>query len=221
LTADVVHLLNNIPYGPTCIEYVDPFGDAEEVSLQEWLSQEHSAPTINQHHKTAIMFTSATLGTPDLAPFMRDHGIPHALQMQVESPFDYKRNSLLYIPGNDAPNTKSLEFLEFMSTQMSEMVHAAQGGAFLLFTSNAALRYAVNALKLEFQSAGYPVFVQGEGYSKLEIINQIKAHGNAVLFATKSFFEGVDIQGDALRLVIIDKMPFAAPSPYSHALLFG
>lgn len=217
LTADVVHLLNNVPYGPTCIEYVDPFGDAEEVSLQDWLNQEHPEPTVTKHRKTAIMFTSATLGTPDLAPFMRDHGLPHALAMQVESPFDYKSNSLLYVPSNEAPNTKSPEFLDFMAAQMSEMVHAAQGGAFLLFTSNAALKYAVDALRLEFKSAGYPVFVQGEGFSKLEIINQVKAHGNAVLFATKSFFEGVDIQGDALRLVIIDKMPFAAPSPYSNA----
>jgi len=217
LTADTVHLLGNTPYGPTCIQHVDPFGDAEEVSLSEWLAQEHPAPSVTTHKKTAILFTSATLGTPDLAPFMRDHGLPHALQMQVESPFDYKSNSLLYVPDNNAPNTKSPNFLDFMVEQMETMVHSSGGGAFLLFTSNAALRYAVDKLRKPLERAGYPCFVQGEGYSKLEIINQVKAHGNAVLFATKSFFEGVDIQGEALRLVIIDKMPFAAPSPYSNA----
>lgn len=217
LTANVVHLLSNVPYGPTCIGLVDPFGDAEEVSLSEWLAQEHSEPTVTKHEKKAILFTSATLGTPDLAPFMRDHGLPHALQMQVESPFDYRNNSLLYVPGNDAPNTKSPEFLDFMIEQMETMVHSAKGGAFLLFTSNKAMGYAVDKLRKPLERQGYPCFVQGEGYSKLEIINQVKTHGNAVLFATKSFFEGVDIQGDALKLVIIDKMPFAAPSPYSNA----
>jgi ATP-dependent DNA helicase DinG len=181
------------------------------------VQQEHPEPTVTTHQRKAILFTSATLGTPDLAPFMRDHGLPHALQMQVESPFDYKRNSLLYVPDNNAPNTKSGEFLDFMVSQMETMVHSAGGGAFLLFTSNAALRYAVDKLRKPLERAGFPCYVQGEGYSKLEIINQVKAHGNAVLFATKSFFEGVDIQGDALRLVIIDKMPFAAPSPYSNA----
>lgn len=217
LTADTVHLLGNTPYGPTCIGYVDPFGDAEEVSLQDWLAQEHPEPTTTTHKKTAILFTSATLGTPDLAPFMRDHGLPHALQMQVESPFDYKANSLLYVPDNNAPNTKSGEFLDFMVSQMETMVYSSGGGAFLLFTSNAALRYAVDKLRKPLERSGFPCFVQGEGYSKLEIINQVKVHGNAVLFATKSFFEGVDIQGEALRLVIIDKMPFAAPSPLSNA----
>jgi ATP-dependent DNA helicase DinG len=163
------------------------------------------------------MFTSATLGTPDLAPFMRDHGLPHALQMQVDSPFDYRSNALLYVPANDAPNTKSPEFLDFMVSEMETMIASSKGGAFLLFTSNAALRYAVDKLRKPLERQGYPCFVQGEGYSMLEIINQIKRHGNAILFATKSFWEGVDIQGDALRLTIIDKMPFAAPSPFSNA----
>lgn len=217
LTADVVHVLGNVPYGPICINEVDPFGDAEEMLLADWLAQEHPAPTKTTHQRKAILFTSATLGTPDLAPFMRDHGLPHALTMQVESPFDYKSNSLLYVPDNNAPNTKSAEFLDFITDQMETMVHSSGGGAFLLFTSNAALRYAVDKLRKPLERAGFPCYVQGEGYSKLEIINQVKQHGNAVLFATKSFFEGVDIQGDALRLVIIDKMPFAAPSPLSTA----
>lgn len=217
LTAEVVHLLNGIPYGPTCIGYMDPFGDSEEVNLQDWLKYDHEPKTVSSHQKTAIMFTSATLGTPDLAPFMRDHGIAHALTMQVESPFDYENNSLLYVPANDAPSPKSDTFLDFMVEQMSNLVHASKGGVFLLFTSNKALRHAVENLRFDFIRAGYPVYVQGEGYSKLEIVKRIKEDRNAVLFATKSFFEGVDIQGDALRLVVIDKMPFAAPSPFNTA----
>lgn len=217
LTAETVHLLNGVPYGPTCIEYVDPFGDSEIVNLQDWLTQEHPDPIEVTHTKTACLFTSATLGTPDLAPFMRDHGLPYALQMQVQSPFDYENNSLLYVPANTAPNTKSPEYLDFMVEQMETMVMSSKGGAFLLFTSNAALGYAVDKLRKPFEREGLPCFVQGGGYSKMEIIKQIKQHGNAVLFATKSFFEGVDIQGDALRLVIIDKMPFAAPTPYLNA----
>lgn len=219
-THDYIYKLSGLPYHPECIRTMDPFGDAEEMALEEWLFENEiiDGPIVKRDHKiNSILFTSATLGTPDLAPFMRDHGLPHALQMQVESPFDYKSNSLLYVPDNNAPNTKSPEFLDFITDQMETMVHSSGGGAFLLFTSNAALRYAVDKLRKTLERAGYPCYVQGEGYSKLEIINQVKAHGNAVLFATKSFFEGVDIQGDALRLVIIDKMPFAAPSPLSNA----
>ena len=217
LSAELVYLLNGVPFGPTCIGYMDPFGDSEQVNLQEWLKREHPPVSETKHQKTAIMFTSATLGTPDLAPFMRDHGIAHALTMQVESPFDYENNSLLYVPANDAPSPKSAEYLDFMVEQMSNLVHASKGGVFLLFTSNKALRHAVENLRIEFVRAGYPVYVQGEGYSKLEIVKRIKEDRNAVLFATKSFFEGVDIQGDALRLVVIDKMPFAAPSPFNTA----
>ena len=217
LSAELVYLLNGVPFGPTCIDYVDPFGDSEQVNLQDWLKREHPPANEMKHRSTAIMFTSATLGTPDLAPFMRDHGIAHALTMQVESPFDYENNSLLYVPANDAPSPKSDTFLEFMVEQMSNLVHASKGGVFLLFTSNKALRHAVENLRIGFIRAGYPVYVQGEGYSKLEIVKRIKEDRNAVLFATKSFFEGVDIQGDALRLVVIDKMPFAAPSPFNTA----
>lgn len=210
-----VAVLNGNGFHPECVTTVDVFGDAEIIHYDEWMEQEQ--PPVVIERGSNVVFTSATLGTPNLAPFMREHGISHALQAQLKSPFDYKNNSLLYLPGGDAPSAKAPEFLDYMVEQMSLLVHASKGGAFLLFTSNKAMAYATEKLRRQFERAGYPCYVQGDGYTKLEIVNQMKAKGNGVLFATKSFFEGADIQGDALRLVVIDKMPFLVPSPYSQA----
>lgn len=210
-----VAVLNGNGFHPECVVSVDVFNDAEIIHYDEWAEQERPVTVIERGSNVA--FTSATLGTPTLDPFMREHGITHALQAQLKSPFDYKNNSLLYLPGGDAPSVKAPEFLDYMVEQMALLVNCSKGGTFLLFTSNKAMAYATEKLRRQFERQGFPVYVQGDGYTKLEIVNQMKAKGNAVLFATKSFFEGADIQGDALRLVVIDKMPFLAPSPYSQA----
>lgn len=209
-----VAVLNGSGFHPECVTTVDPFCDTEIVHFDEWTEQEEPAIIDNGSN---IVFTSATLGTPDLTPFMREHGIAHALQAQLKSPFPYRENSLLYLPDGNAPTVKAPEFLDYMVEQMSLLVNASKGGAFLLFTSNRALAYAVEKLRRQFERIGYPCYVQGDGYTKMEIVNRMKECGNGVLFATKSFFEGADIQGDALRMVVIDKMPFLAPSPFSQA----
>lgn len=220
LTAETVNILEGLPYGPECIRHVDIFGDGEQVSLQEWLSREH-APVGNplgavERKRTPVVFTSATLAAPDMAAFMRECGIPDGLQMIAKSPFNYERNALLYVPAGASPGPRDEEFRRFLVNQLRALVNASRGGAFLLFTSYSNMRYAAEQLEWEFVERGYPVYVQGQ-LPKLEIVQRFLSQDNAVLFATKSFWEGVSIDGEALRLVVIDKLPFEAPSPLNQA----
>lgn len=213
LTA-AVHVLEGMAYGPDCIRHVDLFGDAEIVPLSEWATQTIEVET--KHQPTAIIFTSATIAAPDLKHFMRTCGLSHGFQMVADSPFDYEANALLYVPNGESPAPGAPNWQGYMIEELRKLVISAKGGAFLLFTSYSNMKYAVASLKGSFQDAGLKVLVQNE-LPKGEITKQFKADGNAVLFATKSFWEGISIEGAALRLVAIDKMPFAAPSPLMKA----
>lgn len=222
LTASVVHLLDDMPYGPDCIRRVDPMGDAEQVSLAEWLGQDHTpaAPptdeTAQKEDATPVVFCSATLAAPDLSHFLHTCGIPDALQMQAASPFDYASQALLYVPNGSSPVPNAPEYANWILDQLEQLVHAAAGGTFFLFTSYKAMREAAGYLEPILVRKGLTMLVQGE-LPKLETARRFRDDGNAVLFATKSFFEGVSIDGDALRLVVVDKLPFEAPSPLSRA----
>ena len=204
---------------PECIRKADPYGDAVRVELAQWLQMEHKAETATptpDSMRTPVIFTSATLAAPDFDAFLRDCGLPYALQMQAESPFNYRDNALLYVPNGASPKPNSDEWQPWMIAEIRRLVACAGGGAFLLFTSYANMQAALDALRGTFERDGLTVLVQGE-LPKLEIGKRFAADGNAVLFATKSFFEGVSIDGDALRLVVIDKLPFEAPNPLNQA----
>lgn len=215
LTAEKVAILEGLPYGPDCIRHVDLMGDAESVSLDEWLSTEREAPTVT-HEKTPIIFCSATLAAPDMAAFLRECGLPYALQMIAASPFDYESNALLYVPPAIAPAPGKGDYDAWLVEEVDRLVHCSKGGAFLLFTSYRTMNHAEQRLRWEFERKGWPVFKQGS-MPKLELVKRFVEDGNGVLFATKSFWEGVSIDGSALRLVVIDKMPFEAPTPLNQA----
>ena len=217
LTAAAVHVLDGKPFGPDCIRKVDPMGDAEIVELATWLAAEDAVTPVTSTATNAVIFTSATLAAPDMTHYLRQIGISDALTMQAGSPFDYERNAMLYLPNGTSPTPNSGEWLDWMIDELRRLVYAAKGGAFLLFTSNRALTYAARILRPEFERARLNVYVQGE-LPKLEIAARFRVQTNAVLFATKSFFEGVSIDGDALRLVVVDKMPFEAPTPLGQAM---
>ncbi len=219
LTADKVAILDGKPFGPECIRHVDTFGDAETVNLTDWLAQAHAAQRAEETTAgtVATVFCSATLAAPDMAHFLRIAGLPDAMQMIASSPFDYESNALLYLPAGAAPAPNTPTWQAWAIDQMRDLVLSAGGGSFLLFTSYRMMNEAAAALRHVFQQRRLQVFVQGE-LPKLEIARQFRSNGNAVLFATKSFFEGVSIDGDALRLVVIDKMPFEAPSPLTVAM---
>ena len=217
LTAERVAVLDGKPYGPDCIQAIDVFGDAETVSLAEWLAQDRTGEPLLTYSAQATIFTSATLAAPDMAHFMSTAGLPYALQMQAASPFDYAANALLYLPAGSEPAPGSDGWLGWAIDQMRSLVLSSGGGAFLLFTSYAAMRQAAAELAPVFAARHLTVLVQGD-MPKMEIQRRFRDDGNAVLFATKSFFEGVSIDGSALRLVVVDKMPFEAPSPLTQAM---
>lgn len=217
LTAARVAVLDGQPYGPDCIHHVDVLGDAEIVPLSDWLALEHDAAPMLTYSARATIFTSATLAAPDMTHFMESAGLPRALQMQAASPFDYAANAMLYLPSAAAPAPNAAGWQDWSIDQMRQLVLAADGGAFLLFTSYRAMSEALRQLSPIFAARRLPVLAQGE-MPKAEIARRFRDAGNAVLFATKSFFEGVSIDGQALRLVVIDKMPFEAPSPLTQAM---
>ena len=219
LTAANVAILDGKPFGPECIHHVDAFGDAETVRLTDWLAMEHAQVSADAAPQATrpVVFCSATLAAPDMAHFLRTAGLPDAMQMIAASPFDYESNAVLYLPAGSAPAPNTAAWQGWAIDQMRDLVLSAQGGAFLLFTSYRMMGDTAAALRSIFQQRGLQVFVQGE-LPKLEIAKQFRSNGNAVLFATKSFFEGVSIDGDALRLVVVDKMPFEAPSPLTTAM---
>jgi ATP-dependent DNA helicase DinG len=155
-----------------------------------------------------IILTSATLAVGDsLESFQKRIGL-ESEGMILEAPFDSLNQSALYMPAKPRAIEDELKFL----------VDLSQGGTFLLFTSYKAMNSAYENLRDAFESQGLQVFKQGDA-PKLELIkNFIEADSGfgAVLFATHSFWEGVDVQGQALRLVVIDKLPFKSPEEPIH-----
>jgi ATP-dependent DNA helicase DinG len=186
-----------------------------ELSDDRDLEDDYSDDEPATQGKPVYILASATLATPALAGFKRECGITHGFELIAQSPFDYANNALLYVPNGGTPPPNQPDFLQYLVDEVRGLVMSSGGGVFLLFTSWANMKHCSDALRQEF-AKHFPVYVQGE-LPKLEIARRFKTDGNAVLFATKSFWEGVDIPGDALRCVIIDKMPFAAPSPLFKA----
>lgn len=153
------------------------------------------------------IFTSATLSVSGrFEHFSRQLGIADAECRRWESPFDYRRQSLLYLPaGLPEPGTR--DYTRAVLRAAYPVLKASGGRAFLLFTSHQALAEAASILegKIEF-----PLFVQGT-QPKARLLEAFRASGNGLLLGTASFWEGVDVRGEALSCVVIDKLPFASP----------
>ena len=157
--------------------------------------------------QSAWVFTSATLAVGDsFAHFAGQLGLDDARMLKLDSPFDYRKNALLYLPEN-MPEPNDRFYVDAVVACAREILQASAGRAFLLFTSHAALRSA--AAQLE-DTLGYPLLVQGAA-PRRELLERFRELGNAVLLGTSSFWEGVDVRGAALSCVIIDKLPFGSP----------
>jgi len=157
----------------------------------------------------AWVFASATLAVgEDFSHFLRRVGVDAQITRVLASPFDYERNARLYVP-EALPDPSDESYVEELMGAVWPLIDAAGGGAFLLFTSYRALNRAETWL----QRCATPgrVLVQGRG-SRSELLNEFRRDGNAILLGTSSFWQGVDVRGPALRLVVIDKLPFASPS---------
>jgi ATP-dependent DNA helicase DinG len=160
----------------------------------------------------AWILTSATLSVGgDFTHLKTRLGIEACETLCVDSPFDYPRQGVLYVPqGVSAPNTP--EFTESVVNAALPVLDVSGGRAFILFTSLRALEKARSLLIDAFKSRGwdYPLLVQGDA-PKNELLARFQKAGNAVLLGSQSFWEGVDMPGDALSVVIIDKLPFQPP----------
>jgi ATP-dependent DNA helicase DinG len=155
-----------------------------------------------------LILTSATLSTGRTFDFIRSRlGIAEADELLLDSPFEYARQALLYLPA-ELPDPRSPAFIAAAAEEIEQLLRLTAGRAFVLFTSfrvmNAVYERLVDALP-------FTCLRQGDAPKSL-LLDEFKADTHSVLFATSSFWQGVDVQGEALSCVIIDKLPFAVPS---------
>lgn len=163
-------------------------------------------------HPRAWIFTSATLAVQGkFHHYCAELGLGEPESACWESPFDYGKQAVLYVPlGMPEPN--SYGYTEAVVDAAFPAAIAAGGGAFFLCTSLRAMRRTHELLKARLEDGGHemPLLMQGEG-SKNDLLERFRHHGNAILVGSQSFWEGVDVRGEALSLVVIDKIPFAPP----------
>ena len=191
------------------VRWVEVFGHSAQLHITPLSPGEIFRRQMDDHPR-AWIFTSATLAVgDDFSHFKRELGIDAAQSRRWESPFDFARQALLFVPQglpqpNDPGHTAAVIDAAY------PVLRAAGGGAFLLFTTLRALRRAEELLAARLAADGLPLLVQGSG-SRSELLERFRALGNAVLLGSASFWEGVDVRGDALSVVVIDKLPFAPP----------
>ncbi len=160
----------------------------------------------------AWIFTSATLAVRrDFGHYCGRMGLAGSDTACWDSPFDYPNQALLYVP-QGLPEPNSHGYTEAVVAAALPLVKASRGRAFCLFTSLRAMKLAHGLLQEAFRAEGldYPLLLQGEG-TRSELLERFRTLGNAVLLGSQSFWEGVDVRGEALSLVVIDKLPFAPP----------
>ncbi|WP_250472426.1 ATP-dependent DNA helicase [Caballeronia sp. GAFFF1] len=160
----------------------------------------------------AWIFTSATLSVRgDFTHYAAQMGLNARRSMTLPSPFDYPTQGLLYVPRN-LPQPSSPQFTDAVFEAALPVIEAAGGGVFVLCTTLRAVDRISARLRDVIERRGWqnPLLVQGDA-SRTELLDRFRAYGNAILVGSQSFWEGVDVRGDALSLVVIDKLPFAPP----------
>jgi ATP-dependent DNA helicase DinG len=171
--------------------------DVSELLDETLFSEVHSA-----------VLTSATLTAGQSFEFIRNRlGIRHARELIVDSHFDFQTQAVLYLPRR-MPDPRDQQFLDASVDEIVRILEATRGRAFVLFTSLASMRETCERVKTLID---FPVLMQGEG-SKAGLLDRFRNTEGAVLFATSSFWQGVDVQGEALSCVIVSKLPFAVPT---------
>ena len=167
----------------------------------------------------SVVMTSATLCTGksaddgDAFAYIKSRvGADDAQTLMLGSPFDYDAQATLYIESDVPEPNDTLRFLPVACDKIAHYLQLTSGGAFVLFTSYKMMIDAANRLKARLDELGYPLFVQGQGAPRKVLLDRFRSTQNAVLFGTASFWQGIDVQGDALRNVIIVKLPFAVPN---------
>jgi ATP-dependent DNA helicase DinG len=166
-----------------------------------------------------VILTSATLAVAgqDFEFVQRRLGITKSLELKVGSPFNYRENCKLILPdGMPDPGERPADYEIAACAMIKKYVTLTQGRAFVLFTSYSMLQNCVNRLLGWFREQKYALYSQGDQTPRTQLLDNFRKDPRAVLFGTESFWQGVDVPGDALQNVIITKLPFSVPD---HPLL--
>lgn len=196
---------------PECVLWVEAFS----MSLQLHKTPLSIAPIFNKQREgvpRTWIFTSATMAVKnDFSHYVSQMGLWDEPARTWPSPFDYQSQGLLYVP-EGMPQPNSFEYTDAVIDTALPVIEAAGGRTFLLCTTIKAVRHSAERLREEFQKRKlpFPLFVQGDA-GRTELLDRFRAAGNGVLIGSQSFWEGVDVRGEALSLVIIDKLPFSPP----------
>ena len=176
--------------------------------------------TLTSGTRASWIFTSATLSVgEDFTHFTSRLGLKEAETLAIASPFDFESQALLYLPPR-MPDPSSQEHTPAVIDVAVPLIEASGGGSFVLFTSRRALHRAAALLRARWATlSDFPLLVQGEA-PREQLLRVFRESGNAVLLGTASS-GGVDVKGDALRLVIIEKLPFASPDTLTRASSTG
>ncbi len=193
--------------GAQQVRWVEVFGHALQLHLTPLSSADLFRRQLEEQPR-AWIFTSATLSVgEDFSHFKGELGLGEAAARSWPSPFDFARQALLYVPRDMPADPNDPAFTEAVVNAALPVLEASRGRAFMLFSTLRALRRAHELLR---DRTDFPLLVQGTG-SRSELLSRFRALGNAVLLGSASFREGVDVRGEALSVVIIDKLPFAPP----------
>lgn len=199
------------PAAQESVRWVEAFSHALTLNTTPLSVADIFAKQI-ENSARAWIFTSATLSVKgDFTHYRNQLGLTAGDSVSWESPFDYASQALFYLPQN-MPEPNTANYTAAVVDIALPLLAASAGRAFLLFTSLRAMKEARALLEQAFaqQNLHYPILMQGER-SRTELLAQFRALGNAVLLGSQSFWEGVDVKGEALSLVIIDKLPFMPP----------
>lgn len=197
--------------GEGMVRWLEVFRHSVQLNTTPLSIAEIFARQINVHPR-AWIFTSATLSVKeDFSHYRAEMGLPEARTACWGSPFNYQEQALLYVP-QEMSDPNSSGYTEAVVRAVLPLIEVSKGRAFLLFTSLRAMQRAheILAAELDMRNLAYPLLLQGEG-SRNEMLSRFRQHGNAILLGSQSFWEGVDVRGEALQLVVIDKLPFAPP----------
>ncbi|WP_458764165.1 ATP-dependent DNA helicase [Cupriavidus basilensis] len=198
-------------FGPETVRWVEVFSQTVQLHRTP-LSIAPIFTRQREGHPRAWIFTSATLSVKgNFTHYAAQLGLDKDKSLTLPSPFDYATQGLLYVP-RDLPAPQSPQFTDAVVQTALPLIEAAGGRAFLLCTTLRAVQRASDLLYEAFAERGLelPLLVQGQA-SRTELLDRFRELGNAVLVGSQSFWEGVDVRGEALSLVIIDKLPFAPP----------
>lgn len=206
------------------LRYIVEPDDAEERNFIRWYEKRERTVSLSAtpvkvaeelenclyHSVQSCIMTSATLTTGGTFKYMQDRlGIGETCKtLQLQSPFDYKGRTLLYVPEKGFPEAAAANYNDVLNDRIYELLTISRGRALVLFTSFRAMDAAADYLTGKLS---YPVLVQGTA-SRHALLDQFRETNDSVLLAVASFWEGVDVSGDSLSCVLIDKLPFEVPS---------